>query len=80
MSTVVTTLQSVCAGGNHLTFRIALDGGGQWTRVLDIDHIRQPVTDEDMDTFLRLVAKLALRGRTVPQARTLLLAGVTLTI
>lgn len=80
MSIVTTTLQSVCSGGNHLTFRISLDGGQNWTRVMELDHIRQEVLPEDMDTFLRIIAKLALRGRTVQQARSLLTAGVTLTI
>lgn len=80
MSIVTTTLQGVCSGGNHLTFRIALDGGGQWSRVLDLSRIQEPVSEEDMETFLKIVAKLALRGRTVNQARTLLLAGVTLTV
>jgi|GEM_PF-4335073 len=80
MTTALVTLRSICAGGNHLTFGVAVDGGQELRRVLDLEHIQEPLTEEEAQAFLKIVAKMALRGRTLNQARTLLQAGVTLVV
>jgi hypothetical protein len=80
MTTALVTLRSICAGGNHLTFGVAVDGEQEMRRVLDLAHVQEPLTEEEAQAFLKTVAKMAMRGRTLNQARTLLQAGVTLVV
>lgn len=78
MSAVTFTLTSICAGGNHLTFTVTGDKSG--TVRVDLSDLTQPITDEDALLFCRVIARLARMGRTQAQARTLLQAGVTVTV
>ena len=74
MSTTTVTLTGVCSGGGHLTFVVT--GDAELTRTLDLSTITDPITGEDVEAFLRVICKLAKKGRTLAQARTLLQAGV----
>lgn len=81
MTTATITLRSICAGGNHLTVGVvAVDGGQELRRVLDLEHIQESLTEDEAQAFLKIVGKMAMRGRTINQARTLLQAGVTLVV
>jgi hypothetical protein len=80
MTTATITLRSICAGGNHLTFGVTVDGQQEMRRVIDLAHAQEPLTEDDAQAFLKIVAKMAMRGRTINQARTLLQAGVTVVV
>ena len=78
MSAVTVTLTSICSGGGHLTFTVT--GDASRTHVLDLSTLTEPATEQEVEAFLKLVCKLAKNGRTPAQARTLLQAGVTVTV
>lgn len=78
MTTLTVTLSSICAGGGHLTFTIS--GARTATVPLTVADITEPITEEDVVSFCKVIARMAKAGRTVAQARSLLQAGVTVTI
>ena len=78
MTTLTLTLTGICSGGNHLTF--AVTGDASRTAVIDLASLAEPIDDEDVAAFMRVVARMAKRGRTNVQARNLLQAGVTVTV
>ena len=78
MSAVTITLTGICSGGNHLTF--AVTGDASRTEELDLSVLSESVNSEEVAAFLKVVCKLAKRGRTLAQARSLLQAGVTVTV
>ena len=78
MSAVTIRLTGICSGGNHLTF--AVTGDAERTQVLELQVLTEPVQPEELAAFLKVICKLAKNGRTLAQARTLLQAGVTVTI
>lgn len=78
MSAVTVTLANVCSGGNHLTFSVT--GDATLSRVVDRDRLLDPLTEADVQSFLRCIAWMAKNGRTFAQARALLQAGVTVTV
>lgn len=75
MSAVTVRLTNVCSGGGHLTF--AVTGDATLTQMVDISALLEPLDDAEVDAFLKVICKLAKKGRTVAQAKTLLQAGVT---
>lgn len=78
MSAITVTLTSICSGGNHLTF--AATGDATQSQVVDLSLLTEPLTDQEKEAFIKVVAKLARNGRTLVQARNLLQAGVTVTV
>lgn len=78
MTTLTTTLTGTCAGNQHLTFE--LSGDKSLTVSLILADLLLPVTAEDGAAFVRVIAQMARNGRTNAQARSLLLAGVTVTV
>ena len=78
MSAVTIRLTGVCTGGNHLTF--AVTGDAERTKELELSVLTEPVDAEEVATFLKVICKLAKNGRTLAQARSLLQAGVTVTV
>ena len=78
MSAVTVTLTSICSGGGHLTFTVT--GDVTRTQMLDLSVLTDPATEQEVEAFLKLICKLAKKGRTNAQARTLLQAGVTVTV
>lgn len=78
MSAITVTLTNTCPGGGHFTFTAAGDLVG--TVRLDINDIQAALTQDDARSFARVVAWLAKNGRTLAAAKTLLQAGVTITI
>ena len=78
MSAVTVTLTGICAGGRHLTFTVT--GDATLTQVIDLSILSESVTEEEAVAFLKCIGKLAKKGRTNAQARTLLQAGVTVTV
>ena len=78
MSAVTITLTAICSGGGHLNFNAT--GDATDTLTTDLDAIAQPLTQDEKDAFVKIIAKLAKLGRTLNQAKTLLQAGVTVTV
>ena len=78
MSAITITLSGICSGGNHLTFKVS--GARSLTVPVDLAELSEPITDEDAQAFVRVVMKMAKAGRTLGQARTLLQAGVEITV
>ncbi len=78
MTTETITLTAICPGGNHLTFT----GSGAKDIIVraDLDSLGDAVTDDDAAAFVRVICKMAKAGRTNAQAKTLLQAGVTVTV
>lgn len=76
MASVTTTLTDICGGGNHLQFSVT----GRNPIRLMADDLTQPITEDDLEVFVRVVVRLARQGRTNAQARSLLQAGVTVTV
>lgn len=80
MTTIVASLTNACGGGNHLDFRITVDGQATNLRGVDISELTQPITDDDKLTLLKIIVRGVKAGKTVAQAQTLLQAGVTVVL
>ena len=78
MSAITITLSGICSGGNHLTFTVS--GARSLTVPVDLAELSEPITDEDAVVFCRVITRMARAGRTLGQARTLLQAGVEITV
>ena len=78
MSSVTVRLTGICTGGNHLTFTVT--GDATLTQVIDLSLLSEAVSEDEAQAFLKCIAKLAKKGRTNAQARTLLQNGVTVTV
>jgi hypothetical protein len=78
MASVTITLTSVCPGGGHLRFAISGAASGSIHSMLT--DLTDAVTEPEVEAFIKVVSKLARSGRTLAQAKTLLQAGVTVTV
>jgi hypothetical protein len=78
MTTINIALTGICSGGNHLTFSVT--GAREMTVLSDLASLSEPISDEDAQAFLRVITRMARAGRTLAQARTLLQAGVEVTV
>lgn len=78
MTTLTVTLPplGVCDGGHHLTLIVSGDYAA--TVALGRDQLDDPISADD--SFLVVICKMAKKGRTFNQAKTLLQAGVTVTV
>ncbi len=78
MSAVTVTVTNVCSGGNHLTFAVTGDATGG--TIMEVSDLIEPITANDVQSFIRVIARLAKMGRTANQAKTLLQAGIQVTV
>lgn len=78
MAAVTITLTDVCAGSNHLTFGVTGDKTGTVRSLLD--DMVSPVTQDELDAFVKILARLAKIGKTNVQVRNQFQAGVTITV
>jgi hypothetical protein len=78
MATEIVTLTAACAAGGHLTF--TLTGAKEATVQLRMEQLSEPVSDEEIEVFCKIIGRLAKSGRTNAQARSVLQAGVTVTV
>lgn len=79
MASVTIQLQSVCSGGDHATIR--LSKGAQVREVLlSVSDLRMALTQEEVEAFCKAAMKLLSEGKTGPQFKSALLAGVTVTL
>lgn len=84
MPTVTYSNPSICAGGDHLSVDVALNGSAILSPRYDVDRVRTPLaelTDNERDTLALLILKLHFAGKTRAQIKTEFQAGpVTVTI
>lgn len=78
MTTITVTATSICTGGNHITFTIT--GAKSMIVTGQVEDIKRPVTDEEVEAFVKVLCKLAKSGRTIAQYKTLVQAGITVTV
>lgn len=78
MASVTLTLTGACSGGGHLT--LAMTGDVSGSEVYDVSEIRDLVNSVGRVELASAILRLAQVGRTNAQLRTLLQAGITVTI
>jgi len=79
MASITITWASACASNTHIQLNITGDRTG--TIRLHVDEVfQQPVDNEALIEFLKQYLKIWSLGKTKAQMRTLLLAGLTVTI
>lgn len=83
MATITYTFVSRCAGGDHVTFDVAVNGGPTQRITYDIDDLRKPLSeipDEIVDVLKQLVLRVHVAGKTRAQLVTEFGSPVTVTI
>lgn len=81
MATIELTLKNECNGRCHGDIDISLDGGAARTlKQIDLVELMTSLTQDDVDSFVKVLVKIGLRTRTPAQIRTALLNGFTVTI
>ena len=78
MTTITVTATAICSGGNHITF--AITGDKSMTVNGQVEEIKSALTNDDFEAFVKVLCKLAKNGRTIAQYKTLMQAGVTITV
>jgi hypothetical protein len=78
MTTVTLTLANRCAGGSHLRFE--LTGDRTFTLREDLGNILSPITDDEIEAWIKCTIRMVKAGRTNAQAIAALQAGVTVTV
>lgn len=78
MAAVTLTLTDICPGGGHYT--LTLSGAVTGAKVYDLPEIRALMDTVDKETIAAVILRLAEEGRTNAQLKTLLQAGVTVSI
>lgn len=79
MTTVTITATAFCPGGGHVDFSVTGDKVMNFTGV-DVAPLLEPISDDEAQAFLKVICKMATKGRTLAQAKALLQAGVTITV
>ena len=77
MATAIITMTAACAGGNHLTVTVRINGGAIRTFGYSVDDMREPITTEAIQDTELLMARFHCAGMTRAQAKTALQAGIT---
>lgn len=78
MAQVTLQLTSVCGGGNHLEFTVS---GAMVAKLkTELSALQGQITDDDIESFAKVLIRLSKVGRTVAQTKLLLTTGVTVTI
>lgn len=83
MATLSYTFSHACAGGGHIDLDISFNGGPARRTAFTIDELRTPLsalTPEERANLALNILKLRLAGLTRAQARSVVEAGVTVTI
>jgi hypothetical protein len=78
MASVTVTLTDICSGGEHLTYQVT--GAKAMTVAGSLADTLEPVTEEEAQAFVKVLAKLAKAGRNLNQAKTIMQNGVTVTV
>lgn len=71
-------ITEVCAGGEHVT--VTVTGDASMTARLSVAEIREPLSAEDKETFVRVLLRAYAQGKTKAQVKAGLQAGVVVTL
>jgi hypothetical protein len=77
MASITIKAVAVCAGGDHITFSIT--GAASRSVMLTRQDLMEALTEEDIDAFIKCVAKLAKADKTLAQWRNAMQTGMTVT-
>lgn len=69
MATAAITLQSVCAGGDHVKLRLTV-GAQSFDFNYDVDELREPITAEQRRDAVSIITRFHCGGMTKAQAKT----------
>jgi len=74
------SLVHACAGGSHIRINGNVNGGANNTLDSTVADLKAPLTDREIDIFMRVLVKLYTIGKTNNQIKAGLQAGFTVTI
>lgn len=77
MASITVTATSVCSGGEHITMTIT--GAKSGTVRIDASNLSAPITDDDVEAFVKILCRLCKAGKTVAQTKSAMTAGITVT-
>lgn len=80
MATVTFSPAVPCAGGDHYTSEISLNGNPVATIVFSRADMRESISQEDRETAAKVIARVRAQGKTLNQVRNDMIAGFTVTI
>ena len=80
MTALAISLENASPSGAKLYIGHSVDGGAKRTMYFEADEIRQSLSTEEREVFLRLLLKGALAGLTRAQARTKMQTGFAVTL
>lgn len=78
MSSITLTTTRECTSGNHIT--ISVTGDVTKTTTIYAPDMLGAITDEEADAFLKVLLRIAKKGRTNAQVKTMLTSGMVVTI
>ncbi len=81
IGTIEITAVNICAG-DHYDVTVDLNSGER-VEVFEAETLKEligPVNQDDVKSFLKILLKLGMRGRTKAAAKTLLQGGVNVTV
>lgn len=78
MASITLTRTDECASMNHIHLEVT--GDAQYSYNGTMSDIMSPISDEEKDTFIKVLLRIAKIGRTNAQVRTALTNGYTVTI
>lgn len=78
MTTLTVTLVETCSGGEHLVLSVT----GDRTAVVRSTRstLSDTISDEEIESFVKVLIRMVKAGRTLNQTRTQLQNGVTITV
>lgn len=79
MPTYTVAKAGVCAGGSHLHITVT-DGANVRNLRVDVDYLRSPVTEDEIEATFKILTRSALRQLTPAQALAKLNAGFNVVI
>lgn len=80
MASLTLTIDAVCAGGDHLTLGLVLDGQAKRVARCVRSELTAPLTEEEIEAAMKVLIRLHARGKTANQVRNNLQAGLVVTI
>lgn len=74
------TYDSACAGGGHTTLAVSIDAGASRALHVDTDELLVPLTPDERHQLAEMLVRAKVGGMTRAQARTAMLAGISVTL
>ena len=77
---VTITYDSVCGGGGHTVLAVSVDGGASRALRADTEALLVPLTADERHQLAELLVRARVGGMARPQARTAMIAGISVTL